>query len=181
MNNILIPFKSITSIEYFILISTIIFAFMPLEIVRAEILGEEHFDFYYTIYNPIIISYNGGFSEDEIKNYISLKVPVLPKVYGSLVIGFTIAIISFVCMRIRHSLCSIWFFLIFGYIIVVSYLIFFRDYNRTGQIMFFPEKLILLIYAFCNLYVGYKKVRGRYKSSQGQNGVGVQAIQRPEK
>jgi len=58
---------------------------------------------------------------------------------------------------------------------------FFRDYNRTGQIMFFPEKLILLIYAFCNLYVGYKKVRGRYKSSQGQNGVGVQAIQRPEK
>jgi len=139
---------------------------MPYKMVRAEIFGDEHFDFYYTIYNPLIISYDGGFSEDEIDNYISQKGPVLPKVYGSLVIGFTIAIISFVCMRIRHSLCSIWFFLIFGYIIVVSYLLFsidYIDYKRTGQIItFFPEKLITLLYGFCNLYVGYKKVVGKF-------------------
>ena len=131
--------------------------------VRAEILGDAHFDFYYTIYSPLIISYDGGFSKDEIDNYISLKGPVLPKVYGSLVIGFTIAIISFVCMRIRHPLCSIWFFLIFGYIIVVSYLIFSYEYNCTGQIRFFTEKLLLIFYGLCNLYVGYKKVRDHWR------------------
>ena len=109
----------------------------------------------------MIIHYEGGGSDEEINEYIDMPVTVMPKIKGSLIIGLFFGIISFLCMKGKHYLFSIWFFVIFIISMILSYSTFFGNYPYWRP--FFPEKLMLLLYAFCNLYVGYKKVRDHWR------------------
>ncbi len=170
MNDTKLNSKGLSQIERVILILTVLFAFMPVAIGHVDVLGPGDFDYVVTIYNSIIIKHE-NFSDEEFDKYIDMPYPVMPKIYRSLMIGLVLGFISFLCMKGKHYLFSMWFFIIFIISMIPSCVLFYyKVFHQPRGIMVFPQALMFLTYAFCNLYVGYKKVRDywRKKTESGK-------------